>query len=366
MPHYIHERPDWPAFRWDARALAQALAQVHAAQAHLLGRMSAVGFDLRAEADLQTMSTDVLRTSEIEGEVLDPAQVRSSLARRLGLDVSGAPRVDRHVDGVVEMLLDATRNCNDKLTVARLFGWHAALFPTGRSGMLKIMVGQWRDDSTGPMQVVSGPMGREKVHYEAPGAKRLKKEMAAFLKWVNGKDALDPLLKAGLGHFWFVTLPPFEDGNGRIARAVADMLLARADGSPQRFYSMSAQIRTERKRYYDLLERSQRGTLDVTAWLSWFLACLHRAIQASEGMLATVLNKHRFWQTHAQTILNPRQVKVLHKLLDGFEGNLTSSKYAKLARTSQDTASRDIADLVAKRILKKGKAGGRSTHFVLA
>jgi Fic family protein len=366
MPHYIHERPDWPAFRWDARALAPALAQVHAAQAHLLGRMSAVGFDLRAEANFQTMATDVLRTSEIEGEVLDPAQVRSSLARRLGLDVSGAPRVDRHVDGVVEMLLDATRNCNDKLTVERLFGWHAALFPTGRSGMLKIMVGQWRDDSTGPMQVVSGPMGREKVHYEAPGAKRLKKEMADFLKWVNGKDALDPLLKAGLGHFWFVTLHPFEDGNGRIARAVADMLLARADGSPQRFYSMSAQIRTERKRYYDLLERSQRGTLDVTAWLSWFLACLHRAIQASEGMLATVLNKHRFWQTHAQTILNPRQVKVLHKLLDGFEGNLTSSKYAKLARTSQDTASRDIADLVAKRILKKGKAGGRSTHYALA
>lgn len=373
MPRYVHERADWPAFRWDAKALAPAMARVHEMQAHLLGRMAAVGFDLRSEANFQTMATDVLRTSEIEGEVLDPAQVRSSLAKRLGLDVSGAPRVDRHVDGVVEMLLDATRNCNEKLTAERLFGWHAALFPTGRSGMLKILVGQWRDDSTGPMQVVSGPMGREKVHYQAPDAKRLKKEMAAFLKWVNtgsrpgagAKEAMDPLLKAGLGHFWFVTLHPFEDGNGRMARAVADMLLARADGSPQRFYSMSAQIRNERKKYYDLLERSQRGTLDVTEWLSWFLACLQRAIAASEETLANVLRKHHFWQTHAKTILNPRQMKVLNLLLNDFEGNLNSSKYAKLTKSSQDTAARDIADLVTKKILKKGKAGGRSTHFEL-
>lgn len=365
MPRYIHELPDWPAFRWDAKALAPAVAQAHKLQAHLLGRMAALGFDLRTEANFQTMATDVLRTSEIEGEVLDPAQVRSSLAKRLGLDVSGTPRVDRHVDGVVEMLLDATQNANERLTAERLFGWHAALFPTGRSGMLKILVGQWRDDSTGPMQVVSGPMGRERIHYEAPAAKRLKKEMAAFLKWVNAKDTLDPLVKAGLGHFWFVTLHPFEDGNGRIARAVADMLLARADGSPQRFYSMSAQIRAERKRYYDLLERSQRGTIDVTEWLAWFLACLQRALVASEETLATVLGKHRFWQMHAKTILNLRQVKVLNKLLDGFEGNLTSSKFAKLTKTSQDTASRDIADLLAKKVLKKGKAGGRSTHYVL-
>ncbi len=365
MPLYIHERKDWPAFRWDAKALAPTVAQVHAAQAHLLGRMAAVGFDLRTEANFQTLATDVLRTSEIEGEVLDPAQVRSSLAKRLGLDVSGAPHVDRHVDGVVEMLLDATRNCNEKLTAERLFGWHAALFPTGRSGMLKILVGQWRDDSTGPMQVVSGPMGREKVHYEAPAASRVKKEMSAFLKWVSNEKTLDPLIKAGLAHFWFVTLHPFEDGNGRIARAVADMLLARADGSPQRFYSMSAQIRNERKKYYDMLERSQRGTLDVTEWLSWFLACLQRAIVASEVTLATVLHKHQFWQTHAKTILNPRQVKVLNKLLDGFEGNLNSSKYAKLTKSSQDTASRDLTDLVKKKILKQGKAGGRSTHYVL-
>jgi len=365
MPRYIHELPDWPAFRWDAEALAPALAQVRAAQAHLLGRMAAVGFDLRTEANFETLTTDVLRTSEIEGELLDPTQVRSSLAMRLGLDVSGTPKVDRHVDGVVEMLLDATQKCHDKLTAERLFGWHAALFPTGRSGMLKILVGRWRDDSTGPMQVVSGPMGRERVHYEAPVVKRLKKEMMAFLKWVNSEKTLDPLLKAGLGHLWFVTLHPFEDGNGRMARAVADLLLARADGSPQRFYSMSAQVRNERKKYYDVLEKSQRGTLDVTAWLAWFLACLQRALVISEETLSTVLNKHRFWQTHAKTILNPRQVNVLNKLLDGFEGNLTSSKYAKLTKTSQDTASRDMSDLVTKKILRKGNAGGRSTHYVL-
>jgi Fic family protein len=366
MPRYVHELPEWPSFHWDAEALAPALAKVHELQGHLLGRMVAVGFDLRSEANFRTMATDVLRTSEIEGEVLDPAQVRSSLARRLGMDVSGTPKVDRNVDGVVEMLLDATRNCNDKLTADRLFGWHAALFPTGRSGMLKVLVGQWRDDSTGPMQVVSGAMGREKVHYQAPAVKLLKKEMTVFLKWVNAKDSLDPLLKAGLGHFWYVTLHPFEDGNGRMARAVADLLLARADRSPERFYSMSAQIRNERKKYYDILERSQRGTLDVTEWLAWFLACLQRALVASEETLAAVLGKHRFWQTHARTVLNPRQVNVLGKMLNGFEGNLTSGKYAKLTKTSQDTAARDLTDLVAKKVLKKGKAGGRSTHFVMA
>lgn len=367
MPRYLHEQPDWPAFHWDAEALAPALAQAHVQLGKLLGRMAAVGFELRTEANFTTMTTDVLRTSEIEGEVLDPEQVRSSLAKRLGLDVSGAAHVDRHVDGVVEMLLDATQQAHAKLTADRLFGWHAALFPTGRSGLLKVLVGQWRDDSTGPMQVVSGPMGREKVHYEAPAAHRLKKEMAAFLKWVNTrtgtKAELDPLLKAGLGHFWFVTLHPFEDGNGRMARAIADLLLARADGSPQRFYSMSAQIRNERKKYYDVLERSQRGDLDVTPWLTWFLACLQRALAASDTTLATVLAKHRFWQTHARTPMNPRQLKVLNKLFAGFDGHLTSSKYAKLAKTSQDTASRDITDLVAKKVLKKSAAGGRSTHF---
>lgn len=366
MSLYIHQRKDWPTFKWDDAALAPAVAKARQMQSHLLGRMAAVGFDLRSEANLETMILDVVRTSAIEGEVLDPAQVRSSLARRLGLDVSGAAPVDRNVEGIVEMLLDATQQASAKLTAERLFGWHAALFPTGRSGMYKILVGQWRDDSTGPMQVVSGAMGRERVHYEAPVARRLKKEMTAFLKWVNTEKSLDPLIKAGLAHFWFVTLHPFDDGNGRIARAIADLLLARSDGSPQRFYSMSAQIHTERKRYYDILERSQRGSLDVTGWLAWFMACLQRAIASSEETLSAVLNKHRFWQTHARTILNPRQVKVLNKLLDGFEGNLTSSKYAKLSKTSQDTASRDIADLVQKKILKKGRAGGRSTHFVPA
>ena len=340
-------------------------------QMHLLGRMAAVGFTLRDEANLETLTLDVVRTSAIEGEVLDPEQVRSSLARRLGLDVSGAAPADRHVEGIVEMMLDATQKCNAKLTAERLFGWHAALFPTGRSGMHKILVGRWRDDSTGPMQVVSGPMGRERVHYEAPAAKLLKKEMAAFLKWANAaskagaEKTLDPLLKAGVAHFWFVTLHPFEDGNGRMARAIADLLLARSDGSPQRFYSMSAQIRTERKRYYDILESSQGGTLDITEWLSWFLACLQRAIAASEKTLAAVLEKHRFWQAHAKTILNARQVKVLNKLLDGFDGHLTSSKYAKLTKTSQDTAARDIADLLSKKILKRSGAGGRSTHYQL-
>lgn len=366
MALYIHQRKAWPAFTWDAAALAQALAQARQRQAHLLGSMSAVGFDLRNDANLETLTLDVVRTSAIEGEVLDPEQVRSSLARRLGLDVSGAAPVDRHVEGIVEMMLDATQRCHEKLTSERLFGWHAALFPTGRSGMLKILVGQWRDDSTGPMQVVSGAMGRERVHYQAPPSSALKKELAAFLKWVNAKDTLDPLLKAGLAHFWFVTLHPFEDGNGRIARAIADLLLARSDGSPQRFYSMSAQIRTKRKKYYSILESSQRGPLDVTEWLAWFLACLQRAVVASEETLSTVLNKYRFWNTHAKTILNPRQVKVLNKLLDGFEGHLTSSKYGKLTKSSPDTALRDMLDLVKKRVLKKSGSGGRSTHYVFA
>ncbi len=379
MPLYIHERKAWPTFTWDAGTLAPALVKVRHAQAHLLGRMAAVGFNLQSEANLATLTVDVLSTSEIEGEVLDPKLVRSSLARRLGLDVAGVAHEDRHVEGIVEMMLDATQHCNEKLTADRLFGWHAALFPTGRSGMLKILVAEWRDDSTGPMQVVSGPMGRERVHYQAPAAVRLKKEMAAFIKWMNAEKSLDPLVKAGLAHFRFVTLHPFEDGNGRMARAIADMLLTRADGAPRlrseslqhsesylRFYSMSAQIRKERNQYYKVLESCQKGSLDVTEWLSWFLNCLHRAIVASEGTLATVLNKHRFWQTHAKTVLNPRQVKVLNKLLDGFDGNLTSSKWAKLTKSSQDTASRDMLDLVKKKILKHGKAGGRSTHFVLA
>lgn len=365
MARYVHQLPDWPRFTWDAATLAAPLNTVRLLQGQLLGRMSAMGFVLRSEADLTTRSLDALRTSEIEGQVLDPVQVRSSLARRLGMDVSGAPSADRDVDGLVEMLLDATQLAHEKLTAERLFGWHAALFPTGRSGMHKILVGRWRDDSTGPMQVVSGAMGRERVHFEAPAAKKLKAEMTAFLKWFNGSPEVDPLLKAGVAHFWFVTVHPFEDGNGRMARAVADMQLARADGSPQRFYSMSAQIKTERKQYYALLERSQRGDLDLTPWLEWFLGCLHRSLLASERTLGSVLAKHRFWQTHARTTMNARQVKVLTRMLDGFEGNLTSSKWAKLAKTSPDTALRDMQDLMEKKVLKKAASGGRSTHYTL-
>lgn len=365
MARYVHQLEEWPQFTWDAAALAAPLNTVRLLQGQLLGRMSALGFELRSEADLTTRSLDVLRTSEIEGQVLDPAQVRSSLARRLGMNVSGAPPADRDVEGVVEMLLDATQLAHEKLTAERLFGWHAALFPTGRSGMHKILVGQWRDDLTGPMQVVSGAMGRERVHFEAPPAKKLKAEMSAFLKWFNAAPEVDPLLKAGVAHFWFVTVHPFEDGNGRMARALADLQLARSDGSAQRFYSMSAQIKTERKQYYALLERLQRGDLDLTPWLEWFLGCLHRSLLASEKTLASVLAKHRFWQTHARTTLNARQVKVLTRMLDGFEGNLTSSKWAKLAKTSPDTALRDMQDLMEKKILKKAASGGRSTHYTL-
>jgi len=373
MPIYIHQHKSWPSFTWDAELLATQLIRVRDLQGRLLGQMASIGFDLRNEANLSTMTLDVLRTSEIEGEVLDPEQVRSSLARRLGMDIAGAARVDRNVEGIVEMMLDATQQFERPLSAERLFGWHAALFPTGRSGMHKILVGRWRDDSTGPMQVVSGAMGRERVHYEAPAAGLLKKEMAAFIKWVNtgsrpgaGNDkSLDPLIKAGLAHFWFVTLHPFEDGNGRIARAIADMLLARSDGAAQRFYSMSAQIRTERKKYYNVLETSQRGDLDVSDWLHWFLDCLERALENSEHTLAAVLAKHRFWNTHARTVLNPRQVKVLNLLLDGFEGKLNTSKWAKLTKCSPDTALRDIHDLEGKAILRKGEGGGRSTHYVL-
>jgi Fic family protein len=366
MVQYIHQRNDWPEFTWNEPALRSRLQALHQMLGQLTGQMEALGFRLRDEAKLSTFTEDVLRTSEIEGEMLDAAQVRSSIARRLGLDVSGAPPSDRHVEGIVEMMLDATQHCEDPLSTQRLFAWHAALFPTGHSGLRKIITGRWRDDTTGPMQVVSGPMGRERVHYQAPDASRLKKEMTGFINWVNKEKDLDPLIKAGLGHFWFVTLHPFDDGNGRIARAIADMLLARADGSRKRFYSMSSQIRKERKKYYEILESSQKGGQDVTEWLHWFLHCLERSVKASEETLSQVLFKHKFWQRHADTVLNSRQVKVLNKLLDGFEGHLNSSKYARMTRTSQDTAGRDLADLVEKGLLRKGDAGGRSTHYVIA
>jgi Fic family protein len=365
MSRYIHELQDWPGFRWGQKKLAAPLAALRHRQGRLVGRMETLGFSLRAEATLRTLTLDVIKSSEIEGEILDRDQVRSSIARRLGVDIGGLAPIDRNVEGVVEMMLDATQNYSTPLTAERLFGWHASLFPTGYSGMSKIATGRWRDDSKGPMQVVSGATGRERVHFEAPAAKRLKKEMAAFLKWFNGTDRTDLVLRAGLAHLWFVTIHPFDDGNGRIARAIADMELARSEQSSQRFYSMSAQIRTERNTYYEMLEKTQGGSLDVTPWLEWFLGCLDRAFDGTEQTLGSVLQKARFWEAHAATPLNDRQRLMLNKLLDGFEGKLTSSKWAKIAKCSQDTALRDILDLVSYGILVKDAAGGRSTSYSL-
>jgi len=366
MTGYIHELESWPRFKWSSQDLSEQLASVRHRQGRLLGRMEALGFELRAEAVLQTLTEDVLKSSEIEGEILDKEQVRSSIARRLGMDIGALAPVDREVEGVVEMMLDATQNYQAPLTDERLFAWHAALFPTGRSGMTKIIVGAWRDEASGPMQVVSGPIGREKVHYEAPAAARLDGEMAGFIEWFNGAAPLDPVLKAALAHLWFVTIHLFEDGNGRIARAIADMILARSEGSPQRFYSMSAQIRLERKDYYAILERTQKGDLDITGWLQWFLGCLDRAFDGAEEILANVLRKTRFWEAMAGRPLNERQRKVINRLLDGFEGKLTSSKWATLTKTSPDTALRDINDLVARGVLAKDEGGGRSTSYSLA
>lgn len=366
MPAYIHTLKDWPKFRWDEGRIAQRLAPVRHRQGRLIGRMEALGFSLRAEAVLATLTEDVIKSSEIEGEVLNRDQVRSSIARRLGLDVGALTPADRNVEGVVEMMLDATQKFAAPLSEARLFDWHAALFPTGRSGMSKIIVGAWRDDSGGPMQVVSGPYGKERVHYEAPAAKRLPKEMSAFLKWFNAAGSLDPVIKAGLAHFWFVTIHPFDDGNGRIARAIADMALARSEQSAQRFYSLSAQIRAERNAYYDILEATQKGDLDISAWFEWFLDCLDRAIEGAERTLANVLGKARFWETIKEQPLNDRQRAMLNRLLDGFEGKVTSSKWATLTKSSQDTALRDITDLIDRGILVRDPAGGRSTSYSLA
>ena len=365
MSRSIHERADWPRFRWDQKALAAQLTAVRHRQGRLIGHMEALGFSYRKDAVLQTLTLDVLKSSEIEGEILNPEQVRSSIARRLGMDVAGLVPADRNVEGVVEMVLDATQNFEKPLTTERLFDWHAALFPTGRSGLHKIRVGARRDDSKGPMQVVSGPIGHERVHYEAPAAQRIDGEMAAFIDWANQPGDTDPVLRAAIGHLWFVTIHPFDDGNGRIARAIADWALAQSEKNSQRFYSMSAQIRQERNAYYDILEKTQKGTLDITDWLKWFLDCLDRAFDGTETTLSAVFRKARFWETHIQTMLNERQRLILNKMLDGFDGKLTSSKWAKLTKCSQDTAHRDILDLVNHGILIKDSAGGRSTSYSL-
>jgi Fic family protein len=366
MATYIHEMKDWPRFSWNEKALAKSLASVRHKQGRLIGRMEALGFKLRAQASLQTLTEEVVKSSEIEGEVLDREQVRTSIARRLGMDIGALAPADRRVEGVVEMILDATERYDAPLTGERLFAWHAALFPTGRSGVAKITVGAWRNDRSDPMQVVAGATGRERVHYQAPIAKRLKKEMNAFLDWFNGDDAIDPVLKAGVAHLWFVTIHPFDDGNGRIARAIADQALARSEHSAQRFYSMSAQIRQERKDYYDILEATQKADLDITSWLAWFLGCLDRAFDGAATILGAVLKKARFWEKHAGAGFNNRQRIIINRLLDGFEGKLTSSKWAKLAKCSQDTALRDIDDLVRRGVLTKDAAGGRSTSYSLA
>jgi Fic family protein len=363
---FIHELKEWPRFHWNAEKLAELFASVRHRQGRLIGHMEALGFDLQQEAVLQTLTADVLKSSEIEGEKLDAAQVGSSIARRLGMDIAAIRPADRNVEGVVEMMLDATRNYKEPLTSERLFGWHASLFPTGRSGTKKIRTGAWRDDGEGPMQVVSGPMGRERVHFEAPKAERLDGEMTSFLEWFEGDNKIDPVLRAGLAHLWFVTIHPFDDGNGRIARAIADMALARSEDSPRRFYSMSAQIRQERNAYYDILEHTQKGTMDATVWMEWFLGCLGRAIDGAQKTLSAVLAKARFWDRIKDVTLNNRQRLVINRLLDGFEGKLTTSKYAALAKCSQDTAHRDILELIDHRVLVQNPEGGRSTSYSLA
>jgi Fic family protein len=366
MSEYIYQQPEWPRFRWDQAALANRLGAVRHRQGRLIGRMQALGFPLQAQAVLKTLTEDVLKSSEIEGEILDREQVRSSIARRLGIDVGALLPADRNVEGIVEMMLDATQRFDQPLSADRLFGWHGALFPTGRSGLDKIKVAQWRDDASGPMRVVSGNYGRERVHYEAPSADRLDNEMRDFLIWFNSEEELDSVIKAALAHLWFITIHPFDDGNGRIARAIADMSLARSEASPQRFYSMSAQIQLERQDYYEMLEAAQKGDLDITQWLEWFLACLDRAFDGAEAILSSVFRKAEFWRANVATPLNDRQRDILNRLLDGFDGKLTSSKWAKIEKCSADTALRDINELVAHGILVRDEAGGRSTSYSLA
>lgn len=362
---YIHEQTAWPNFHWNEARLSPLLADVRYRQGRLLGKMESLGFQLRSEATLTTLTTDVLKSSAIEGAILDAEEVRSSIARRLGLDEGGLVRSSRDVEGVVEMMLDATQKNSEPLTAERLFDWHASLFPTGRSGMQQITVGNWRPTEAGPMQVVSGSIGKERIHFEAPSAERLDQEMAAFLHWFGNSPGIDPVIKAGVAHLWFVTIHPFEDGNGRIARAIADMALAQADRTPERFYSMSAQIEVERKQYYEILEASQRGGMEITLWLEWFLECLRRAVNGAESNLGSILRKAKIWRQVNQEPINERQRTVINRVLDGFEGKLSSSKYAKLAKCSVDTALRDIKILLDRGVLVQEESGGRSTSYRL-
>jgi Fic family protein len=365
MGVYIHENENWTDFTWDNKKVMIKLGEARNKQGRLLGKMESLGFDLQNEAVLNTLTLDVIKSSEIEGEFLDIEQVRSSIARRLGFDIAGAAESERHIDGIVEMMLDATQRYDLPLTKERLFGWHAALFPSGWSNLYKITVANWRKDTTGPMQVISGPLGKKKVHYQAPNSDRIEPEMTKFLDWFENEHEIDLVLKAAIAHFWLVTIHPFDDGNGRITRAITDMILARSDKSIRRFYSMSAQIRIERKQYYEKLEVIQKGNSDITEWILWFLQCLINAIAATEQILSKTFHKADFWKLHSTTILNDRQQKVINRLLDGFDGKLTTSKWAKINKCSQDTALRDIQDLIKKDILQKEASGGRSTNYEL-
>lgn len=365
MIKYIYQRKNWTDFTWDDKKISVLLAEVRHLQGRLLGKMASLGFGYQEEATLKNITLDIIKSSEIEGEKLNQKQVRSSIARRLGLEVVGLVGSARNVDGIVDMMLDATQNYNNSLTEERLFGWHNALFPSGYSGIYKINVACYRKSE---MQIVSGAMGNEKVHYEAVPAQKVKSEMNAFLKWINKDNKQDSLIKAAISHLWFVTIHPFDDGNGRIARAISDMLLARSDDSKQRFYSMSAQINKERKKYYAAIEKVQHRTEDsnITIWLEWFLKCLKSALLSSEKILKSVLEKAEFWSMHSKTTFNERQKLMLNKMLDGdFVGKLQSSKWAKICKCSQDTAIRDIKDLMEKGILQQEESGGRSTSYKL-
>lgn len=361
---YIWQQNDWPNFTWDDAKLSYKLGRVRSLQGRLVGKMSALGFDLKNSAMLDTLTADITKSSEIEGEILNAEQVRSSVARHLGIEIEGLPEADRYVDGVVQVMIDATQNFMTPLTEERLFNWHAALFPTGRSGAYKITVADWRQGSE-PMQVISGAMGKERIHYEAPHSDNVPYMMKQFLDWTNDDRKIDPVLKAAIAHLWFVTIHPFDDGNGRISRTITDLLLARADEMPHRFYSMSAEIRKQRKAYYDILEKTQKGSINITAWLEWFLDCLEAALLSTEQSIEIVLQKAAFWDKHRLTAMNERQIKVLNLLWDGFDGKLTSSKWSKITKCSPDTALRDIQDLITKNVLRKTNEGGRSTNYEL-
>lgn len=360
MARYIYQYELWPDFTWNDKEIIVILGKVRHLQGKILGQMEAIGFSIKEEAILSTLTLDILKSWEIEGELLNYEQVRSSIARKLGIEYAGMVHSDRNVEGVVEMMLDATQNYNKPLDEERLFGWHAALFPTGWNGMLRIDTGCYRKDE---MQIVSGPMGKEKIHYQAPSHDLVKSEMGSLLKWINSEPKIDAVLKSAIAHFWFIIIHPFDDGNGRIARALSDMILARSEESNQRFYSLSNQILIEKKSYYEVLQKVQHSEGDITEWLNWFLNCLYAALISTKETLTSVLKKADFWDKHKETVLNSRQRLMLNQLLDGFDGKLKTSKWSKIAKCSADTALRDIKDLIEKNILKQENSGGRSTNY---